>query len=91
MNRRHLPCEIKAPGKLVRGQHIRMQDSTTPNPCATVWHDKKDVRVVSTMFDPWSIETAIRRVHGEGTDVNMLLNVKMYNKYMNGVDRHDQL
>ena len=43
MNRHHLPHEIKAPGKLVRGQSIRMQDSTTPNLCATVWHDKKDV------------------------------------------------
>ena len=68
-----------------------MEDSTTPNFCATVWHDKKDVQVVSTMFNPWSIETAVPRVHGEGIDVNVPLNVKMNNKYMNGVDRHDQL
>ena len=52
MNKRFLPHEIKNPGKLQRGQSITMQDNTTPNLCATVWHDKKDVQVISTMYDP---------------------------------------
>ena len=48
-NPRGLPAEIKNPGRLQRGESVKRQCG---NVVATVWHDKRDVRMISTNIDP---------------------------------------
>ena len=61
------------------------------NLVATVWQDRNPVRVLSTNSDPRIIVQADRRVGHETVQVNQPQCLSLYNRYMNGVDRHDQL
>ena len=85
-----LPGVVKVPGKMVRGAHKSYQHGET-NLVATVWQDNKQVRLLSTNSKPAVVCQASRRIGHETVHVNQPENVHLYNKYMNGVDRHDQL
>ena len=89
-NKRGIPAVIKKPPRMVRGEHkaFQMGDS---NLVATVWHDNKAVRVLSTNSRP-DVTYDINRRQGQNSiEVSQPENVFLYNKYMNGVDKHDQL
>ena len=62
-NRAGLPAEIKKPGKLARGQSVKMQHG---NLTAVAWHDKRDVRLLATNSQP--IDSTVRRRVGGGTE-----------------------
>ena len=89
-NKRGLPPEVKRPPRMVRGQHrsFQMGDS---NLVATVWQDNKPVRVLSTNSRPDITYEINRRQGQDSIEVSQPENVFLYNKYMNGVDKHDQL
>ena len=58
----------------------------------SLWQDNQPVLVVSTNSDP-SESTQVQRRHKDGTSVAVRcpMSVYLYNKYMSGVDRNDQL
>ena len=89
-DKRGLPGVVKVPGKMVCGAHKSYQHGET-NLVATVWQDNKQVRLLSTNSKPAVVCQASRRIGHETVHVNQPENVHLYNKYMNGVDRHDQL
>ena len=67
-----------------------MQDANS-HWVATVWHDNRPVRVLSTNARP-DVTFPIERKCGNATvQIDQPENVFLYNKYMNGVDKHDQL
>ena len=59
---------------------------------ATVWRDKRIVSTLSTMTSPTDTTTVDRR-QKDGTvrTISCPMSVAIYNRYMNGVDRGDQL
>ena len=60
---------------------------------ATVWRENRDVYVtlLSTMTSPKSVTTVQRRQHNGTTKEIECPEVPVYNKYMSGVDKCDQL
>ena len=58
---------------------------------ATVWRDKKDVKMVSTLCDPNSTQTVERKQDGSKIRIPCPDAVVVYNKFMGGVDLGDQL
>ena len=46
-NKKCLPAEVKKPPKMVRGEHRSFQEPNS-NLVATVWHDNRPLRVLST-------------------------------------------
>ena len=59
----------------------------------TKWHDKRDVNILSTNFDPLSPKTVKERRNKNGDVVRVEKPgcVDLYNTHMGGVDRSDQL
>ena len=57
-----------------------------------LWQDNRPVIIVSTNCDP-SLSTQVQRRQKNGTTLSVPcpLSVQLYNKYMGGVDRNDQL
>ena len=90
-NRQGFPAELKKPADIRdRGDMKVRQKGATPL-TASVWKDKRLVHHLSTLSQPGNIQTASRRV---GANVIQLLqphSVSSYNKFMGGVDLHDQL
>ena len=89
-NKKYLPDGVKQPGRMVRGGHKSFQDGSS-NLVATVWQDNEVVRLVSTNSKPSNILQANRRLGHDVIQVNQPENIQLYNKYMNGVDQHDQM
>ena len=59
---------------------------------ATVWKDKKNVEMLSTMCDPKkTVSVERRQKDGSKITVSCPDAVVQYNKYMGGVDKGDQL
>ena len=73
-----------------RGAHKTFQLGNT-NLVATVWKDNREVQVLSTNSRPDVIVATNRQIGQQQVQVNQLENVAKYNKYMSGVDRHDQM
>ena len=90
MNKRKLPIAVKHPEKMAHGAHKTFQFGNT-NLVSTVWQDNKQVRVLSTNCDPTNVVQANRRIGANTVQVNQPKSAFEYNKYMGGVDRHDQL
>jgi len=87
MNRRGLPDDLKRI-KLQRGQsRIRQKGSLT----ASVWQDKKPVAFLSTLSNPLLQLPVNRRNGRQNLALTQPHAAHIYNKYMNGVDRHDQM
>ena len=79
-NRIGLPEEIKKPGTLGRGDSVKRQCG---NITATVWHDKRDVRLLASNSQP--VDSVVqRRVGGKKKDVACPEVVMEYNKNMGG-------
>ena len=82
MDRRGFPETLKGVVLPERGKHVSCQRG---NLVATVWQDKKAVKVLSTMSDPvQSKSVEMRQVPCPDA-------VVQYNKFMGGVDKGDQL
>ena len=60
------------------------------NILAVGWIDNKAVHFISTA-DTTDTSTVLHRIKDKKVEVPAPIAVKMYNKYMGGVDRHDQL
>ena len=61
------------------------------NLVATVWQDNKIVRLFSTNSNPRNVVYTERRLCHNVIKVNQPQNIWLYNRYMNGVDHHDQM
>lgn len=92
-NRTDFPADLK-PNKqevraLRRGESVYQQQG---NIVITVWKDKKLVSFISTQCDVRGNET-VRRKQKDGTYIKVptIPAVTLYNKYMGGVDRSDQM
>ena len=87
-SRRDFPKELKGL-RLSRGDFVFRQKGDV---VATVWRDKRDVTVISSMTSPEATTTVERRQpDGSVSDITCPEAITTYNKYMNGVDRGDQL
>jgi hypothetical protein len=91
-NRTEFPVDLKdkeAKKKLCRGESLFRRKG---NVVATIWKDKKPVAFLSTQCNVRGQET-VKRKQKDGTfiDVPTLPVVTLYNKYMGGVDRSDQM
>ena len=86
-----LSCSIRVPfpGHLKRGESVSRQRD---NLVASVWRDRKLVYVMSTNSNPKG-DTTVQRRERDGTaqQVPCPPSVVVYNKFMGGVDKADQL
>ena len=89
-NKRSLPDVTKQPPKMRWGEHKSLQDANS-HLVATVWHDKRPVRVLSTNARPDVIFPVERKCGNATVHIDEPENVFLYNKYMNGVNKHDHL
>ena len=92
-DRKFLPKEIITETKtLSRGGYVSRQDNKNPNIVATSWMDSKVVTVVSSMSSPEDTAVVSRKLkNGTKIDVSCPASVDLYNRYMGGVDKGDQL
>ena len=88
-NKCGVPDAVKWPGKMRQGASKTVQLRHT-NLVATAWEDNKIVRVLSTNCEPQNVQVADRRIGCQTVESNQPQNVYSYNKYMSGVDWHDQ-
>ena len=86
--RKGFPAELKSVA-LNRGEHRYMQCN---NLVATVWMDKRPVSTLSTLSPPDETQL-VRRKEKDGTMINVSCphSIVIYNKFMGGVDRGDQM
>ena len=89
MNKKYLPEGIHKPGRMIHGAYKSYQDGSS-NLVATVWQDNRIVRLVSINSNPRNVHTD-RRLGHNVIQVNQPQNIQLYNRYMNGVDHHDQM
>ena len=88
-DRRGFPETLKHVSFAERGEHLSCQRG---NLVATVWQDKKPVKVLSTMSNPCTKESVERRQKdGSKITVPCPSAVVQYNRYMGGVDKGDQM
>ncbi|XP_056001537.1 piggyBac transposable element-derived protein 4-like [Ostrea edulis] len=87
-NRRGFPNDLKGRLRMQRGESkIRQKGNLT----ASVWQDKKPVAFLSTLSYP-RLQVPMTRQNGRQVlQLTQPHAANEYNKYMNGVDRHDQL
>ena len=86
-NQAGLPVQFKKPGRMKRGESIKMQRDAM---VAVMWHDKRDVRIISTNSQPTD-EIVKRRTRHILTDVPCPSVIMNYNKNMGVVDLAHQL
>ncbi|XP_041366786.1 piggyBac transposable element-derived protein 5-like [Gigantopelta aegis] len=67
-----------------------VQSASKRNITAIIWQDKKQVSVLSSLSPPQDIPQAGRRIGNTRVQLNQPHSVHSYNKYMNGIDKHDQ-
>lgn len=70
--------------KLKKGEHIWVRKL---NVYISKWHDKRDVRIITTKVHPKMVEVRNRF----GKSRQKPAEVELYNKYMSGIDRSDQM
>ena len=58
---------------------------------ATFWQGNRIVRLVSTNSHPGNFVLTDRKLGHNVIQVNLPQNIQLHNRYMNGVDCHDQL
>ena len=61
------------------------------NLVATAWEDNKTVQVLSMNCSPEETVVADCRVGRQVVHINQPKNICLYNKYMSGVNQHDQM
>ena len=78
-----------SPGELQRGESKYRQRG---NLVVTTWRDRKLVYIMSTNTSPTATTTVnCRTKDGHVENVTCSLSIQLYNSYMGGVDRADQL
>lgn len=87
INRKGFPDDLKKL-KMRRGESKTRQKG---NLTASVWQDKKPVAFLSTLSDPMQQVDVTRRAGRASLELTQPHSASIYNKKMNGVDRHDQL
>ena len=75
---------------MILGALKSYQDDSS-NLVVTVWQDNRIVRLVSANLNPRNVVHTDRRLVHNVVQVNQPQNIQLYNKYMNGVDCHDQM
>ena len=89
-NRQGFPLELKKPRDVKnRGDFAVLQKGSSPL-TASVWRDKKLVYHLSTMSRPNDIPQATRRLGANVINLRQPHSVSAYNRFMGGVDLHDQ-
>ena len=90
-NRQGFPAELKKPGDVRdRGDFKVLQKGASPL-TASVWRDKRLVHHLSTLSQATDVPYASRRVGANIIQIRQSHSVSAYNKYMGGVDLHDQM
>ncbi|XP_053372688.1 piggyBac transposable element-derived protein 4-like [Mercenaria mercenaria] len=85
------PAELKKPNNVKnRGEFKVLQKGDTPL-TASVWKDKKHVHHLSTLSQPDETPLATRRAGADVLQLRQPHSVSAYNRFMGGVDLHDQL
>ena len=79
-DRAQLPQMIKTPGCLQQGQYVMSQKG---NIVCAVWHDRRDVRVISSNSQP-RFTTVPRRVKRRVQEIECPETVVQYNKHIGG-------
>ena len=74
-----------------RGEHVTFQSSRLSNLTCTQWLDTKAVLFLSTLLQPNSQTTVMRRVGHRYIRVSLPSSGKNDLKFMNGVDKHDKI
>ncbi|KAG8239658.1 hypothetical protein J437_LFUL019355, partial [Ladona fulva] len=89
--RKEWPTELKFPKKLKlkRGESKRLQRGKVK---ATVWHDNRNICMLSTNWDPNSSVSVPRKtgIGNKQIKIPCPQSVMLYTKFMGGVDRADQ-
>jgi hypothetical protein len=89
LNRKFLPEEYGKSKDLSAGDHLFWQSG---NLVATIWQDKKAVRLLSTCCAPEGTDSVKRRRRNQGTiELSCPPSLKLYTKHMGGVDRSDRM
>ena len=92
-NRKGIAQKLRNPGRLAQGDIIKRQKG---NVVAVVWHDKRDVRVISSNSNPVDGQVNRKGSRRPGDQEQNIIHVPCpqsvisYNKYMGGVDLADQ-
>lgn len=89
-NRKGFPKDLKKPREIKNRGEFRILQKQDTNVTATVWKDKRLVHHLSTLSDPRDIKDAQRRVGANVLNLRQPHSVHAYNKFMGGVDLHDQ-
>ncbi len=87
INRKGLPPKFKTKQKVIRGTTQQWQKGDI---IATKWNDRKDVHLLSTNGTN-ARGTIARHVGNAQSEIPCPDVIKLYNKYMGGVDLNDQL
>ena len=87
---KYLTEGIHKPGRMIFGANKSYQDGSS-SLVATVWQDSRIARLVSTNLKPRNVVHADRRLGHNVIQVNQPQKFQMYNRYMSGVDCHDQM
>ena len=87
MNRKGLPKNLKPQQKMKKGDSVFKREKET---IAMLWHDKRDVSMISTMHSSSFSDTG-KKDRATGEAIRKPQIVLDYNKYMGGVDLSDFL
>ena len=75
---------------MIYGAYKSYQDGSL-NFVAIVWQDNRIVRPISRNSNPRIVVHTDRRLGCNVIQVNQPQNIQLYNRYMNGVNFHDQM
>ena len=91
-NRRGYPEPLKVFVKKGLGERGRSKTFQHSHLTATVWQDNQPVAVVATNSDP-TVSMTVQRRNRDGSRIAVPCpqSIAMYNMFMGGVDRNDQL
>ena len=88
--RKGFPQQLKKPADVRNRGQFRVLQKGTTNLTASVWMDRKQVYHLSTLSDPQERLLAQRRTGANVAVLPQPHSVHSYNKFMGGVDVHDQ-
>jgi hypothetical protein len=88
-NRKNLPEDYAIDEDTKRGEHVFWQCG---NLVATIWQDKRPVRLLSTCCNATGGDVVVRKQAGGGSiPINCPPALKLYSQHMGGVDRSDRM
>ncbi|CAF0957692.1 unnamed protein product [Brachionus calyciflorus] len=87
-NRKNLPRDLRSDRNLKRGE---MDSRFSTNFCIKKWKDKRSVLIASNYLAGEDKEIARRESDGRKIFIVQPAEINEYNKYMGGVDHHDQM